>query len=130
MATSFDDWLAELRASGNGPVTFHARRGVVFGTNLYFPGDLTGATMRGQVRLGPDVAGTPLATFNVSAPAIVGAQSVFNVALAAADVTALPAATVGEGSATFAYDLLITLSGGNEELLWGGPFIVTGRITV
>lgn len=132
MATQFDQWLAHLKATGHGPVTLTARRGVTFSTDLYFPGDLTGTTIRGEVRASPDAVGLPLAEFNVSAavyPSSVSGKTKFNVALVDYEVTALPADGAADGIVTLYYDLLVTFSGENEELLFGGPFAVMGRIT-
>jgi hypothetical protein len=129
MATHFDGWLSALRAAQKGPVTLYAHRGLVFGTNVILPGDLTGATLRGQVRIGPEAPGDPLATFNATGPAVGGGQSIFNVALADHEVEGLPAPTPGENTITFAYDLLIARPSYNEEVLFGGPFIVIGVVT-
>lgn len=129
MKTPFEDWLAMLKASEHGPVEWRADRGRIFSANIDFPGDLTGATMRGEVRLGPDTPDPPEAEFNISAPQVGGGETRFNVALAAADVDALPADEPADGFVTLAYDLLITLDGDIERLLFGGPFFVFGRIT-
>lgn len=126
---SFDDWLRWLKSAQKGPVTLYASRGRVFAATVTINADYTGASMRGEVRLGPDAAGIPEATFTVSAPAVVSGVTTFDVTMTAAAVDGLPAATAGDGLAQFAFDLLLTPSGGDEELLFGGTFSVGGRIT-
>lgn len=132
--SSFDDWLAELKAAGKGPVTLRTcTRGREFEYSFALAGDWTGATLRGQVRLEPDAAGDPLVTFTCSTPAVASGYSIFTISLAsgvgANSTGILPASPLGDGAAEFAFDLLITPAGGDETILFGGVLPVIGRIT-
>lgn len=132
--SAFDDWLGQLKASGKGPVTLYTcTRGRAFEYPFALAGDWTGATIRGQVRTAPDAAGDPIVTFTTSGPTVLGSFSVFTISLAAGtgvnSTGILPAAATGDGSAEFAFDLLITPDGGDETLLFGGVLPVIGRIT-
>lgn len=125
----FDDWLAALGAAGKGPFTLFASRGRVWSFALRLAGDWTGATLRGQVRSAPDAGGSAPATFTVSSVSVSGGYSSFILSLTATQTGALPAPAAGDGKVDLIYDLLLTPSGGDEELLFGGIFTVYGRAT-
>lgn len=128
--SAFDDWLQQLAAAGRGPVVFKTcSRGRVFEYLFSLEGDWTGATIASEVRLYPDAGGAALATFNCTGPVVAGGASVFTMALTAIETAALPAAPTGEGFIELAVDVLITPSGGDEQLLFGGTLPVIGRIT-
>lgn len=132
MATPFDAWLRSLAAAGKGPLTLYAARKVKFTLSVNLPGNWTGAALRGKVKDAPDNAAT-LATFTVTGPVVVGAISTFTVSLAAGTAAnstgVLPADPDADGVTQFAYDLLLTPSGGTEELLVGGIFELEGSVT-
>lgn len=128
--TPFDKWLAALAAAGKGPVTLYCDRGVDFEKQIAIQSDLTGATLRGEVRVNPDATGSALATFDVSAVSVVAGVSTFTLGLTQTEVNALPASATGEGVVHLPFDLLITLSGGAEQRLFGGTFEVSGQVTV
>lgn len=132
MATQWDDWLRQLAAARKGPVTLYASRGRAFETTITLAADYTGSTLRGQVRAAPDAASN-LASFTVSGPTVAGGQTSFVISLAAGSgansTGVLPQDSSGEGSISLPFDLLLTPSGENEELLFGGTLVVLGRIT-
>lgn len=131
MAT-FEPWLAQLAAAGKGPVTLYATRGRAWRTTITLAGNWTGATMRGQIRLEPDAAAS-LASFTITGPVVVGDSTQFTLSLAAGaganSTGVLPADSAGENFIELPFDLLLTPSGGVEDLLFGGNFILIGRIT-
>ncbi|TYC93055.1 hypothetical protein [Novosphingobium sp. BW1] len=97
------------------------------------PGDWTGATMRAEARLYPDAAGDPIATFAVVGPILDGDLSTWTLSLAAgsgADSTgAFPSDADLDGVERFAVDVLLTPSGGSEEILFGGVLPLLGSVT-
>lgn len=127
--TTFDEWLRGLGAAQKGPVTLPAAsRGRVWNTSIALPGDWTGATLRGEIRLDPD-ASPALVAFTVSGPSVGGGESLFSLSLTDAQTSSLPSDSDGDGIEYFPFDLLLTPSGGDEELLFGGTFTLLGRIT-
>ena len=124
-----DEWRRQLKAMNKGPVDLRTGRHAPFSRTISLPGDLTGATLAGQVRLYPDQGGAALVAFTVGALAVVSGRTNFTISLTEAQIEALPAATPGEGAVTLIYDLLLTPSGGIKEPLWGGHFIVVGGAT-
>lgn len=129
MATTFDEWLRALARAGKGPATLYCDRGVAFVCMLAVGADLTGASLRGEVRASPNSTGTALATFAVSAFSLAGGQTSFTISLTKAVVNALPAPSDGSGVADLVFDLLWTPSGGVEQRLFGGIFKVIGQVT-
>ena len=111
-------------------MTLYCDRGVDFEKQIAIQSDLTGATLRGEVRVNPDATGSALATFDVSAVSVVAGVSTFTLGLTQTEVNALPASATGEGVVHLPFDLLITLSGGAEQRLFGGTFEVSGQVTV
>jgi hypothetical protein len=126
---AFDDWLRWLKSAKKGPVTLSATRGRAFGATIILNADYTGATLAGQIRLGPDANGAPLESFTCSAPIVASGTTTFDISLSDSEVASLPAAPSGDGYTELAYDLLLTPSGDTEELLFGGTFSLGGRIT-
>lgn len=131
--TTFDPWLRALAAAGKGPVTLREERTRKLEAAFILAGDWTGATLRGAVRLSPDAAGAVLASFAVTGPVVASGVSTFTVSLAAGSgansTGSLPADGEGGGVARFAYDLLITPLGDDEEVLVGGVLEILGRVT-
>lgn len=130
--SQFSKWLAALAASGKGgtpEATLYCDRGVPFSKLISVQSDLTGSTIRGEVRASPDATGTALASFTVSALSVVSGVTGFTISLDEATVNALPAPGDGEGVALLVYDLLITPAASSEERLFGGIFQVTGQVT-
>ena len=134
METTFDPWLRALRDAEKGPVVLtQATRGKAWEHAVAMAGDWSGSTMRGEVRSYPDAEGDPLATFVVSGPVIADGYSTFTLSLAAGNgensTGNLPADSDADGIERFPFDLLITPSGEEEELLFGGFLPIRGRIT-
>lgn len=129
MASTFDDWLRALALAGKGPATLYCDRGVAFARTLAVGADLTGASVRGEVRAAPDATGSALATFTVSALSVAGGQTSFTLSLTETVVNALPAPGDGSGVVDLVFDLLWTPSGGTEQRLFGGIFKVIGQVT-
>lgn len=137
MASKWNVWLSELsRASKGGVRLVSARRGSAFSQAITLPGDYSAASFRGEVRANPDASGTALAAFTFTTPtydAGTGKTSVsFSLAAGsgANSTGALPADGDFDGVEEFPFDILVTPSGGTEELLFGGVLPVVGRVTV
>lgn len=127
-----DEWRRQLAAMNKGPLDLRTGRHAPFARTISLPGNLTGATLTGQVRLYPDAPGDPLVAFTVGALAVVGARTEFPISLTEVQLenpAIIPAAPAGEGEVTLVYDLHLTPSGGAREPLWGGHFIVIGGAT-
>ncbi|WP_260928226.1 hypothetical protein [Novosphingobium sp. 9] len=131
MATQFDDWLRWLAAAQKGPVSItDMSRGRAFSMPFILAGDWTGSTLRGQIRLYPDAAGDPLATFTVTGPVVADGYSTFTCSLSAAVTAAFPQDVELAGVVQFAVDFLFKPSGGVEDLLCGGTINLLGSITL
>ena len=135
MATPFDEWLRQLAASGKGGFTLPAAtRGRKYSFGFQATADFTGATLRGEVRLAPDAGGAALATFTCSGPTVALGVTTFTIVLLAgtgANSTGiLPADGDGDGLVELAVDVLLTPSGGVEELLFVAKLPVLGRVTL
>ena len=136
MTSKWDSWLEQLqRALKGGIRVAPANRGAAWTQLVTMPGNLTTATLRGQVRIAPDNAGTPLAAFSFTsitydAPSD---RSSFTASLAAGvganSTSALPSDTDMDGVEEFPFDILITRSGSPEEVLFGGLLPVIGKVT-
>lgn len=139
MKTDFDEWLAVLAAGNKGGPDISpgiipaAVRGNAWVCPIELPGDWSGVTIAGAIRVAPD-AGAVLATFTVTSGTYSsGAQTTtFTASLASGTGTnstgALPADTDGNGLAVFPAAFTITPSGGVAELLLGFAFIVQGKV--
>lgn len=127
--TAFDKWLRGLAAAGKGPATLYCTRGVAFRSGLALQADLTGATIRGEVRASPDATGAPLAVFGVTALSVAAGITTTTLSLTEAEVGALPPDPTGDGVFDLVFDLLITPSGGAEDRLFAGLFQITGKVT-
>lgn len=133
----FETWLAELARAQKGGVRLPAaRRGSAWSQTIVIAGDRSTATFRGAVKAQPDAADPPLAAFTVSTPAYDAGTDKTTVAISlvagtgAGSTGILPADGDGDGVEDFPFDVLMTPSGGTEELLLGGVLPVAGRITV
>lgn len=132
--TQFDIWMRALSAAQKGPVTLPgASRGRSYTTTVSIDGDWAGATMRAEARLYPDAPGDPIATFNVEGPVIEAGMSVFTLTLAAGtgsnSTGVFPADAALDGVTRFAVDVLLTVPGAEEDLLFGGVLPILGRVT-
>ena len=124
-----DNWQRELRAAGKGPVRLPAvSRGRAWEALVSLTGDFTGAALRGQVRSEPDVAGSPLAAFTVTAGGFDGTKTHFTLALGAASTAGFPE-DFDDAAGELPFDLLMTPDGGEEDLLLGGVLPVLGSVT-
>lgn len=123
------EWLRQLAAANKRGVALRVPRHAPFSQAISLPGDFTGATLIGQVRLYPDAAGAAQVAFTVAGPVVASGRSKFTVTLTEAQLEALPAAPVGEAEVTLVYDLLLTPAAGTKELLFGEEFIVIGGAT-
>lgn len=136
MKTPFDDWLAEKRrARKGGAVLRSGSRGRAFRQPMLIPGDFSGASWRGQVRIHPD-AEALLASFTFSA-------GVYNAAIGKTLVTfslpggsgadgtgSLPLPTDGSTIAVFPFEVLCTPAGGTEDEFLAGAIPIIGRVAV
>jgi len=132
MNTTFDAWLRECEAAGQGGPDFVWRglRGTAASWALVLDGNWTGATMRGILRLSPDAAGDPLVSFTVSSPTVTTVEGEtttrFAFSLTGSQINGLPADTDGDGVARFALLTWLTPSGGTESFFMGGVFTALG----
>ena len=130
MNTPFDEWLRQLKLGNKGPVRLSlVTRGRKWEQSVSLVGDYTGATMRGEVRVSPDAVGSAEAEFTVTGPVVAGGYSTFTLSLSTVETEALPSDGDADGVEFLPYDLLLTPSGGDEELLFGGVLPLIGRIT-
>jgi hypothetical protein len=129
--TAFDDWLTWLKSARKGPVPLYADRGRDFSACITLDADFSGSSLRGQVRLLPDEGPVQLlGDFTIGAATIdENGNTLFAVSMPGALIAAMPLPVPGDGHGDFAYDLLLTDSGGHVELLFGGAFSVGGRVT-
>lgn len=132
-STHFDRWLEALRAAGKGPVNLPAAsRGLAYSTTFSLPGDWTGATARAEIRAEPG-SGTVLAEFSKTNEGFADGVTVFTLELSSGTSTnstgILPSDPTGDGVVRLPYDILLTPSGGSEELLFGGIFTLLDRVT-
>lgn len=139
MKTSFDDWLQQLAAAGkagsalSGDEIPTATRGEAFTYPIYLPGDWTGGTIEAAIRSAPD-AEDVLVTLTVSSASF-DADTGYTTWTASldsgdgADSTGfLPADTDGNGVEAFPISFFFTPSGGTRGLLFGGPFVLLGKV--
>jgi hypothetical protein len=136
MDTTFEDWLRQLAAAGKGPAPIDDMvRGKPWQAGINLPGDWTGATLTGQIRVSPDASGAVLASFTVGALTYdptggtsgIG-ETRWSISLTGTQTAALPTDTDGNGVETFAYMMFLTPSGGTQELLWGGAVNLMGLV--
>jgi hypothetical protein len=130
----FDDWLRDLAAAGKGGITLTARRGLAFNLLFTLPGDWTGATLEGQVRTAPDAASS-LSAFTCSTGTydaglgLTPFTATLDAGTGVGSTGVLTAAPTGDPHADFVFDLLLTPSGGDKELLFGGVLRLLGKVT-
>lgn len=139
MKTTFDPWLQQLAAAGKGGIALAAdeiptaTRGLAFSYPIVLEGDWTGATIAAVIRSSPDAA-SALATLTVSSASYdsVSGFTTWTASLAsgtgANSTGSLPADTDGGGVEAFPISFLMTPSGGAEFLLFGGAFILLGKV--
>ena len=124
-----DEWLRQLAAANKLGEKWRPGRHEPWTQVIDLPGNFTGATLAGHVRLYPDAPGDPLVAFTVTGPVVALGRSKFTLALTEAQLEALPSAPAGDGSVALVYDLLLTPSGQPKERLFGEEFIVVGGST-
>lgn len=138
MARSLNDWLAELAAAGKGgyddagnPLVLRVPRQQQLVIRSSAARDFTGAAMRGEVRRWPDSAEAddPLASFDCDVGTYSDGVTILTATLTAAQVRALPAAAPRGVEFDCVFDLWITPSGAEEEMLLGGVLRVLGTAT-
>lgn len=132
-STHFQDWLNLLAIAKTGPYTLKpAVRGQLWTFSFSVPGDLTTATLTGEVRSGPD-SGTALAEFTIGTPAFNDGYTTWAISLAAGtgpnSTGSLPSDGDGNGTEYFPYDFLLKPSGGSAGRLFGGLLPLSGHIT-
>jgi hypothetical protein len=135
MTLPYDNWLAQLKAGGKGGFELPpATRGRKYAFAFQAQHDFTGATIRAEIRAAPDAGGAALATMAVTGPVVAAGVSTFTISLAAGSgansTGALPADGDGDGIVWLWLDVLLTPSGGDEELLFGSVLPLLGRITL
>ena len=133
MATTFDEWLRQLALARKGPLRLPAAtRGLSWSEPIRLSGDWTGATLAGAIRIGPDAGGAALASFTVTGPVVADGYSTFTLSLAAGSggnsTGVLPADDEFDGIVELPFSLLITPSGGSQQLLVGGVFPLLGKV--
>lgn len=126
MATTFDPWLRACLAAGQGGPEFlwpHTR-GTADSWTLQLEGDWTGATMAGRLRISPDAAGDPVASFAVAPPAVVSidGETFTNFAFSLSAGTTFPADNNGDALVELALTTWLTPAGGAETFFAGGVF--------
>lgn len=126
--SAFPEWLAQLRAARAGPVTLTASRGRLFRQVITIRSLYPGSTLRGEVRVRPDAAGSPIAEFTVDGPTIGDGTTTFVISLGPTALDEVAAAP-GQDFVELAYDLLLTPDADGARLLFGGSFNLFGRIT-
>jgi len=139
MKTSFDDWLQQLAAAGKGGAALAgdeiptATRGEAFSYPIVMTGDWSGATIESAIRAAPDSA-SALVTLTVSGATYDSGtgKTSWTASLAsgtgANSTGALPTDTDGNGVEAFPISFFITPSGGDKTLLFGGPFVLLGKV--
>lgn len=125
--TAFDDWLGAMRLLATTP-TLTAMRGSAFAELIEIDGDWTGSTLQGAIRLTPDAPDPTLADFVITGPTVTDGVSAWSVSLASATTTALPADSDLDGKAEFPCAFHLTPSGGTNEPLFGGTFLLIGKV--
>lgn len=129
MATTFEAWLRELRAAGKGPATLRGcSRGRAWSTVLGIGADVSDWAFIGAAKLAPDAIETE-AEFTIAVGAYAAGVTPVTLSLSAADTSALPADSDGDGIEAFAFDLLATPPGEDEFLLMGGTLPLLGSVT-
>ena len=123
-------WLAAMAEDEKGGVTLPCRRGTKFKLTLQITGDYSAASFRGQVRNWPDSAESndPLASFTIAVGSYSGGLTLVTVSLTAAETLALPAAADRVGYLLFPFDILMTPSAGDEDLLLAGALRIMGAV--
>ena len=126
MATTFDPWLQACLSAGQGGPDFlwpHTR-GTPFNCTLQLEGDWTGATMAGQLRVAPDAAGDPVASFTVSPANVVTIddETFTEFAFSLSSGTTYPADNNGDALVQLSLTVWLTPSGDTEGFFAGGVF--------
>jgi len=131
MKTQFDDWLAQLRRAGKGPVSINIDRGLPYSWSFTLRGNFTGSVLASSLRLSPDAGGATLVDFTAASPVYLSSEgeTLFNVSLTKTQTAALPADADGDGLLTLAFDTLLTPSGGTQFRLFGGTATIAGKVT-
>lgn len=122
-----DEWLAGLSAARKGPVTYYAHRNADFQSTITLNAEYASSTLRGEVRAYPDAASS-LGSFTASSATVASGTTTFTISIPKATIAAMPAPAPGDGEITFVYDLLLTPSGGTEDVLFAGEFKVLGKV--
>jgi hypothetical protein len=137
MVNKWATWLSELDRAGKGGVSLRpAIRERSWVLRVSFSGDNSAATFRGEVRISPDTTGDPLAAFSFSTPEYDSELDKTSVSVSLAAGTganstgSLPSDDDANGVEEFPFDILMTPSGGAEEVLIAGVLPVLGRVTV
>lgn len=137
MTTTFDTWLATLARAGKyvpPDGLTPATRGLAWSAPIELAGDWTGATLTGFIRSAPDAADPPMATFTVSALTYDAGDdvTVWTVSLASGSGTdstgSLASDSDGDGVEALPCAFYLTPAGGDNELLFGTAFTVTGKV--
>lgn len=133
----FETWLHELTLARKGGVRLSGiRRGSAWSQSIVISGDYSGATFRGSVKVAVDADDPALASMTFGTPTYSAETGKTTVTMSLAAGTganstgSLPSDSDGDGVEDFPFDVLMTPSGGTEELLFGGVLAVIGRVTV
>ena len=135
MATQYDGWLKQLQLDGRGgaglqvPAISRGRAHTLdFGlTEHPTLGAWTAGAFSMNVRLSPDAAGSPAATYSCVTAAPSGGVTTISCTLAADSQSGLPLDDNADGLAVVYYELIYTLSG-VEYVVTGGAIRITGAI--
>lgn len=128
MSGQWTEWLNQLALDRKGPVRFDAAtRGLPWRSTVTFPGNVTTATLEAEVRASPN-APAKLLDVTIGTPAFADGVTTWALSLTGSQTNGLP--TNETAVAEFAIDVLLTLSGGAVERLFGGVLPVSGYVTV
>ena len=127
MTLPHQEWLLAL---GNRRADFIGSNGAIRGEaishNVIYPGDLTTATLTGEVKAAPD-SPTALLTFTIGTPVFADGKTTWPVSIA--EGWTFPADTDADGVEYGVYTFLLAPSGGSAQTIAGGLFQVIGFIT-
>ena len=124
--TAFDGWLAAL-GSYRRDIN-HGRETPFIHTLTFAARDLTGAAFVGEIKASPGQASAALAAMSFGSITYSTNSSV-TATITQANINGLPEMTDKSEPIELVYDIYVTPSGGERELVMGGIFKVNAGVT-
>lgn len=129
METQHSDWLRRLVSDGKaGPTLPSITRGEPYSVSFSLPWDASNDTFTAALRIAPDAADPPIASFTATPGSYVSGATTLVLSLNQAAIDALPADGDANGLEELVYSVQRTPSGGSESRLFAGNVFISGEV--